>query len=145
MRNLIDRTLLALTKALWGLMMRRRGSMRRVVGSRSMSTFLLDGVEYSVTRRKLTEPNHYSREELLTMLSTVRREEQRMHWKCPDPVAKTTAGGSPSVTFRRHREMVLGLARALNGVVAYAPKDRQEELNDVVLAAQLSVMEDNRG
>lgn len=144
MRKLMDRALLGAVNGCLAVMMRWRGTRALRCGRRMVSTFVVGGTEYTVTSRELRHPDHYSREELLAMLAIVRREEQRMRWRCPDPVARTAANGG-SVTLQRHRDLVLGLARALNGVVNYAPVDRQAELNDVVLAAQLAVMEDGRG
>ncbi len=132
-----DRILLRACRALWVLLMRSRGTRRAWSGSRATSLFVLDGVEYTVTRRMLSQPDHYSREELHAMLAIIRREEQRMQWKCPDPTpTKFTTG---TVPLGEHRNLVLGLARALNSVVNYAPEERREELTDVVTAAQLAV------
>ncbi len=133
----IDRICLRAGLALLTALIRRRGSLRTWTGSRQTSRFVLDDIEYTLVQRMASQPEHYTREELHTMLAIVRREEQRMQWKCPDPTpTKFTTG---SVTLNEHRNLVLGLARALNGVVNYAPADRREELNDVVLAAQLAV------
>lgn len=54
-------------------------------GSRVELTWYRDAFEYKVTRRDMREPDVYGREDVYTFLRTVRENERRMDWKCPEP------------------------------------------------------------
>jgi hypothetical protein len=54
-------------------------------GNRSQMTARLGKAEYTLTIRDLGQPDTYSREELVVMLRTIRFEERRTGWKCPEP------------------------------------------------------------
>lgn len=57
------------------------------VGNRMIYVGWSGKSEVTITLRNTREPDGYARTELLEMLKLIRVEEERQHWKVPEPVA----------------------------------------------------------
>lgn len=55
------------------------------VANRFERQFKIRATEFTIIQRDTSAPDMYSREEVYGMLRTVRNEEKRMNWKCPEP------------------------------------------------------------
>lgn len=58
---------------------------RGMCANRHMTVFMVGTSEVTVVVRDTTKPDGYSREELVTMLETIRREETIQQWTVPEP------------------------------------------------------------
>ena len=83
------------------------------VANRSIYISEDDRYEYTLVLRDKNQPDGYSREEVMEMLSEVRQAEKRMGWSCPEPVSidevigcvKDLTGGA---TLREHMDRLRG-------------------------------------
>jgi hypothetical protein len=55
-----------------------------ICGNRRWVTFMRGPLEYTTVCRDTRDPDAYSREELVEMLSVVRQHEAAMGWKVPE-------------------------------------------------------------
>lgn len=67
------------------LMPTRHADSCRLESTETAYTFTAKHYEIKLSIRNTSEPRIYSRESVYEMLRTVRREEQRMGWRCPEP------------------------------------------------------------
>jgi hypothetical protein len=79
--TLIDRVRVRLIMLLWPKSLR---SAVGVCANRRWVRGMADRTEVTVTYRDTTQPDGYSREELVGMLKTIRKHEREMDWKVPD-------------------------------------------------------------
>ena len=56
-----------------------------MVGNRLRRRGMFGWVEVTITNRDTTEPDSYSREELIRLLALIRTQEETQQWKVPEP------------------------------------------------------------
>lgn len=81
--NLFERARIKVLEMLWGVAWGEQGSSH-ACGNRVWSRRYVGPIEFTLTMRDTRQADQYSREEIVEMLETVRREEARMCWRAPD-------------------------------------------------------------
>lgn len=56
-----------------------------MVGNRTIEVGMVGTLEVTTIVRETSQPDGYSREELLSMLRLIRTHEEFQHWKVPEP------------------------------------------------------------
>lgn len=63
----------------------RVGGYGGICGSRTWRTFEKNGKRVTVVVTDINKPLTFSREECIEMLASIRRQEARSNWVCPEP------------------------------------------------------------